>query len=125
MGHHLRQELGDSYRTLGMTFHQGGFLAAGGGALVPYRVEPNEEATLDQALAATGLPALFLDLRKVPAAGKVGAWFGAPQGAWFIGLAFQPSALQEHVFAAPVLDQFDGLLFVETTTPCRPWNEGG
>lgn len=125
MGRLLSQTLGERYKTVGMTFNQGSFLAEGTHSLVPYHVGPEKEATLDAALASAGMPCLFLDLRRAPASGKVGAWFRAPQGAWFMTLKFSPSAIQEHILAATVLDQFDGLLFVENTTSCQPWIIGG
>lgn len=121
MGWHLKNALGPSYMSLGLAFRRGRFNALNEGGsgpwLVPYEVGPAPDGTLDAALSSAEKPSLFLDLHKVPQAGKVRDWFRRPQGSWFFPLKVHSSDLHEHVLPGKALEQYDGIVFFENTSP--------
>ncbi|WP_306602314.1 erythromycin esterase family protein [Geothrix sp. 21YS21S-2] len=128
LGWRLSQGLGPGYVALGTAFGRGGFLAFRtlGGILepVPRTVEPMARGTLDAALASTGEPRFFLDLRKVPSAGPVRRWLSEPQGTWFVNLEYDPAHPAESMVMDPVVDRYDALAFFAETAPCQYWTMG-
>jgi len=87
---------------------------------------------LDAALARTGLPLLALDLSRVPASGPVAAWMASKPYQRFAGAGkpIEPNWYELRYWfelfyppfgaAGNPQDDFDILMFVETTTPSRP-----
>jgi len=127
MGWHLRQALKDAYLPIGFTFREGGFQAQNTDPLNPglkvFNVTPPAEATLDTALASTGLPALALDLRKLPE-GPVREWFEAPQGMLSCGNGFQvPVDPGRWVRSVPIASCYGALFFINRTHAALPVSE--
>jgi len=123
MGWHLAQELGADYVPIAMTFRRGGFMALEAGrkdpAWVPFEVDPDPRATLDEALGATGLPRLLIDLRPCRPQGKTRRWLESPQGVRFFPLQFDPS--RPHVLVTNAREELDALIFLERIHPAQPW----
>ena len=72
MGWYLAQTLGAAYLPIGLVFHEGGFAGVTAGQPGAHTVAPMAADTLGRALVASGLPLLALDLRQLPAHGRVG-----------------------------------------------------
>src|SRR5262249_52954527 len=121
MGSHLRAELGGAdYRAVGFAFDQGGFRAVGPDSVLrDYVVGPAPEDFVDGALAATGIPLFALDLMHIPAAGPVAAWMAAMPNQRSIGAIFDPDNELAYADMSDPRDNFDVLVFVETTTAAR------
>lgn len=124
MGWHLRQAMGEAYLPIGFAFREGGFQAQNTDPMKPglkvFNVTPPAEASLDEALAALGLPVLALDLRKLPD-GSVRAWFEAPQGMLGCGAVFHmPVDPRMYVPKISVASRFGALLFINSTTAAMP-----
>jgi len=124
MGARLRQALGRDLVAFGFGFSQGGFQArdagAGGGPLRGFEVKPHPRATLDQALAATGVPLFALDLRKVTNLGTVANWFHAGQATREVGAIYDENRPDMCVNTWVLPAAFDAFLFIETTTRATP-----
>jgi erythromycin esterase len=116
----LGNQLGADYRAVGFAFYQGGFRALGpDDELHEYAVGPAPADSVDGVLAAIGIPLLALDLRHVPADGPVARWMAKKPSQRFIPGAFDPDRAVLFAYAADPRDNFDALVFVETTTPSR------
>jgi len=121
MGSHLHAELGAAdYRAVGFAFNQGGFRAKGPDfVLRDYTVGPAPEDSVDGALAATGIPLFALDLMHIPPDGPIAAWMAEKPGQRSIGAFFDPDGELAYADFSDPRDNFDVLLFVETTTAAR------
>lgn len=125
MGRHLGQALGRKLYVFGFAFHQGGFQAfnisrapkEGRKGMVDFFVPPAPEGTLDAALGATGFSLAALDLRAVPP-GPVTEWWRHTHRTRSIGFVYSDEGYPLSMVRP--LEAYDGLLFVERTTPSRP-----
>lgn len=124
MGGHLRKALGKDMVVLGFAFREGSFQAIDFGPTKggqrEFTVKALPAATLDEALHAAGSPLLALDLRQVPPAGPVRAWFSTAQGTLWTGAGFRDGGEAGAISPTHVLEAYDGLLFVARTTAARP-----
>ncbi len=106
-------------------FHQGGFQAwniskkpaEGRRGMVDFFVPRAPEDTLDAVLGATGLSLAALDLRTVPR-GPVYEWWRHTHRTRSIGFVYSDEGYPLSLVRP--LEAYDGLLFVERTTPSRP-----
>ena len=125
MGRYLRTVLGEDYLVIGTAFLHGRFLALAEEGethdVQTFAVPPEPKGTLDAALASTGYPLLALDLRQIPAQGKIADWFRTPQGTWTIGARFNPADSDVNTQMIIPADCYDVLVIVERTNPpsCR------
>jgi erythromycin esterase len=126
MGRHLAQALGLKLYVFGFAFHQGGFQAwnisrkpaEGRKGVVDFFVPPPPEDTLEAALASTGEALAAVDLRAVPSQGLVHEWWRHLH--WMRNIGFVYSDEGYPLSLVRPLEAYDGLLFVERTTPARP-----
>jgi erythromycin esterase len=123
MGSYLRRIYGTKMVVFGFTFDRGGFLSREGpvqtkGGLRSFEVGPAPAGSLEALLAAADLQIAAIDLRTLPKRGPVAEWFAVPHATRDIGNFFfeQGSGLVQEC----VPQIYDGLLFVEKTTPARP-----
>ncbi len=123
MGSYLRRNYGSDMVVFGFAFDRGGFLAREGpvqtkGGLRSFEVGPAPADSLDALLAAADLKIAAIDLRTLSKSGPVAEWFAAPHATRDIGAVFfeHSSGLAQR--CVPRI--YDGLLFVEKTTPARP-----
>jgi erythromycin esterase len=120
MGSFLAAELGVDYRVVGFAFNQGSFQAKDStGRLRDHAVEPAPEYFVDAALAATGIPLFAIDLMHVPADGPVASWMASKPAQRTIGSGFDLALELLAALEADPRDNFDVLVFVETTTAAR------
>ncbi|WP_224246249.1 erythromycin esterase family protein [Hyalangium gracile] len=125
MGRHLARELGRKLYVFGFAFHQGGFQAwnisrspaEGRRGMVDFFVPPAPEDTLDAMLGASGLSLAALDLRTVPR-GPVYEWWRHTHRTRSLGFVYSDEGYPLNLVRP--LEAYDGLLFVERTTPARP-----
>jgi hypothetical protein len=71
-------------------------------------------------LAATNLPYLALDLRRLPKSGPVKRWFNSPQGTWRIVAIFNPETTDSYIEKEAITSEYDALFFVSHTTAAKP-----
>jgi hypothetical protein len=122
MGSFLQGMFGAEYVPIGFAFNQGSFQAwanAGDDYLSSHVVGPATEGMVDAVLAATGLPLFALDLARVPADGPVARWMASKPYQRMIGAGFALEREHRIDVAADPRDNFDVLLFVETTNAAR------
>jgi erythromycin esterase-like protein len=121
MGSYLRQKYGKQVVNFGFAFEEGSFRSAGelGGSPHTFTVPPAPEGTLDNALAATGIPLFAVDLRKVPEGSAAARWFAEAHKSRSIGAAFNDSLEPGLWSPGPAKSDFDVLLFVEKTSASR------
>lgn len=124
MGRFLRDALGDALYVFGSSFNQGGFRAVNvsekQGAregVVSFHVDPPGAGSLEGALAAAGFPLFALDLRALPSSGPAREWWRRGQLTREVGAIFSDDG--EYQTPIRPLESYDGLLFVESTTPSR------
>jgi erythromycin esterase-like protein/C-terminal processing protease CtpA/Prc len=123
MGGYLQLSLGKAMVSFGFAFNEGSFQAvektANTERLREFTVGPAPPGSLDETLAATGMPLFAIDLRGVPRTGPVGDWLRKPHGAREIGALFSDASAN----AFMMLDAaaaFDAMIFVAKTTRARP-----
>lgn len=128
MGAHLRAFYGKSYYALGFAFNQGSFQSRNmddksdqNGALMEFKVGPEPKGAVGWYLSQPGIKDFILDLRSAPQEGPVGRWLAAPLPMRSIGSGFSTKWNSEQYLAPTSLAQnFDGIVFIETTTRARP-----
>lgn len=120
MGSALREMFGEQMVVFGFAFNQGSFQAIKRGkGLHDFTVLPAPAGSLDATLAATGIPLLAIDLRKIPKASPVGTWWTQPHKSRNIGAMYSKDMDNQFLIDMKAPDSFDVLLFVEKTTAAR------
>ena len=125
MGWHLRRAFGDAYYALGFSFNRGAFQSRASDpkaerALTEFKVGAAPENSLDWYLARPGIKYYVVDFRHTPKPAAVAEWYGAPHPMRSVGALFSAAAA-DRVFAPTLLEQeFDGVVFFESTTRARP-----
>jgi erythromycin esterase len=121
MGSVLRAAYGAESVNVGFAFNQGSFqaLTYPSGELRSQVVGPAPDGYVDAVLAQTGIPLLALDLRHVPDNGPVASWMASKPKQRLIGAAFGPDIEHNGDMAGDPRDNFDVLVFVESTTAAR------
>ncbi len=134
-GGYLRAVLGERYFALGVAFGSGGFQAldqdeAGKWAFRRYRHGSAPAETVGHAFLQAGLSDALVNFREAPAEGPVRSWLDGSIGmrSWggYRVPADPDAAVKEgQGLAWTVLAQdFDGLLFLEETSPAEPVDKG-
>lgn len=123
MGVHLRERFGRDLVTFGSAFHEGGLKAWQipldlGTGVLSFNVGAAPEGTLDETLARAGLERAAIDLRALPSAGPVAAWFGAPHLTRQIGSGYSSDGQWFRWRVAPRL--WDAILYVARVTASHP-----
>jgi len=120
MGSALREMFGEQMVVFGFAFNQGSFQAVERGkGLHDFTISPAPAGSLDATLAATGIPLLALDLRKIPKGSPAETWFSQPHKSRNIGAMYATDMDNQFLIDMKAPDSFDVLLFVEKTTAAR------
>lgn len=130
-GGHLRAALGERYFALGVAFGSGGFQALDKNAEGKWRFRryqhgPPPAETAEHAFLQAGLSDALINFRQAPADGPVRGWLdgGCGMRSWggYRVPADPDAAVEEgQGLAWTVLaEDYDGLLFLETTTSAEP-----
>ena len=117
MGYYLDEIFGDAYYNAGFVFNQGSFQAIpkAAGKLQEFTVPVNRKNTLTNELALTGVDAFFIDLDS-----SENALFKVSNQTYNIGALYNPEHAYAFTEAIIAKKQFDGLVFVNTTTSAIP-----
>lgn len=125
-GYFLRQRYGDAYYALGLFFNQGAYLARSFPPPGDYRFgdlkitnkPPAAAGSLEWFLARAELPRLFLDLRAASRTPAIDAWLRTSRDTYNGTYGFQDPRSRN--YATNVRELYDGLLFVNESTPTHP-----
>ncbi|MGI8843822.1 MAG: erythromycin esterase family protein [Gemmatimonadaceae bacterium] len=123
MGFFLRERLGGAYYAVGLGFDRGGFralelTASRPPAMKDTFVDPAYQQSMGWLLRRAGGGNGFLDLRAAPRAGPAAEWLAQPRDMRSVGngyIVWNPSGYL--AIAIAPLQSFDGILFIEQTTP--------
>ena len=120
MGSALREMFGEQMVVFGFAFNQGSFQAVERGkGLHDFTISPAPAGSLDATLAATGIPLLAIDLRKIPKGSPVETWLRQPHKSRNIGAMYSMDLENQFLVDLKAPDSFDVLLFVAKTTAAR------
>jgi erythromycin esterase len=125
MGYYLRRVFGNGYYAFGFSFNQGSFQAQVAGEGKPHVREftlgPAPEKTVDWYLARVGIPRYVVDIRRLPADETLSDWLNSRQRMHWVGAIFSDKWDASRWTQPFVLGRdFDGLIFIETTSRARP-----
>jgi len=120
MGSVLHEMFGEQMVVFGFAFNEGSFQAVERGkGLHDFTISPAPTGSLDATLAATGIPLLAIDLRKVPKGSPAETWFSQSHKSRNIGAMYATEMDNQFLIDMKAPDSFDVLLFVEKTTAAR------
>lgn len=114
MGHYLGQRFGDDMYVLGFAFREGSYNATGPLRLGSNVEPPPPQGSLETFLQAPGIPRFILDLRNLDEDAPM-IWLQKPRPLRSIGAAAQRCSFGIN----PTMDEYDGLIWIETSTPSR------
>lgn len=122
MGDHLNEYFDHAYLPVGFAFHQGSFQARRQSdfRLVDHAVSPAPGGSLDAALAAVGLPAFALDLRRIEYGESLADWLSTQPATRQIGAVYSEQEAGNYFETRDPRIAFDILVFIESTTAARP-----
>jgi erythromycin esterase len=124
VGSRMKEEFGEGYYAVGLTFHQGSYQTR--------IVAPGEPAGELRAAVAPAAPVgslswyfsranvgnFFLDIRGAASADSVvQQWLATPQERWLNGWGYREPGLSALRLSRAA---YDGMIFIETSTPTRP-----
>jgi len=129
LGSYLRKTFGDRYYAFGFAFNQGEFQAQVSGEGKPrvqvFRLGPAPERTIDWYFARAGIGNYVVDFRGFAEDHTAAQWLQTPYRMHWVGAIFSDK-WGESQWTQPTLlgRDFDGLIFIENTTPARPTPTG-
>jgi erythromycin esterase len=122
MGARLREIYGQAYYAIGFAFNQGGFQSRNmddRSVLTDFTVPAAREGSIEWYLSQSRHPLFFVDLRRA-AQGLVADWLRTPAPMRSVGSGFSPKAPERFESATSVGTWYDGLFYIDRTTPARP-----
>jgi erythromycin esterase len=119
MGVYLDKIFGSDFYDIGFVFNQGRFqaLTKVAGKLQEFSVHEYKKNTLTNELALAGPDAFFIDMSN-----STNKLFRTSNRAYFIGALFMPEYWTKYSKAMIAKKQFDGLIFINTTSSAVPIN---
>jgi erythromycin esterase len=122
LGGFLRKAFGAQYYAVATAFHRGSFQAQVTGVSPPqireFSLPPAPQGTIDWFLRQAAPGAAMLDLRQRPSDPRIGQWLDAEHPMYWVGGLFSEQSIAVRSFV--LSRDFDGILFVESTTRARP-----
>lgn len=129
-GAYLREWLGGAYYALGFAFDRGGFHArdpnsTGYGPLKVWQVDAATEGVLEWYFAQVGAGNFLIDFRRAPQDALVRKWLATPGCFRMAGCIFSEETMEGWRWwrscprKVSLIETFDGVAFVEKTTPSR------
>lgn len=126
MGYHVRQQYGNQLKIFGFFFNQGRFRSLDDGfpakGMLDFTVEAAPEGTLEHKMASAGFSLAVLDLQQLPEGGVVHEWFNTPQSTQYSWGSFTDGESQLPLWPYKLQQEFDVLVFLDSTTPAKPIN---
>lgn len=122
-GMHLKNQLRADYLSVGFIFNHGGFQSFDLTAqntfflLKGFKVGPYADS-YGTAMARTGFPSFFLDLRELPETGPVHEWFAEPHVYKWMDSVYANEKDIQFLFRLP--ETFDAVIFIDETSRARP-----
>jgi erythromycin esterase len=117
MGSYLATSYGSDYVNLGFAFGHGHFNAVGSNApLQSWDAEQIPSNSIEAAFTSAGKSLALFDTRLIPGGGLAAAPFVGPIRMRSIGAVFNPSAESAYFYNALFPNDFDLLVFVNSTT---------
>jgi hypothetical protein len=118
MGEFLRERYGRKFYVAGFAFRSGEARAVGvdngdSKGLGMWTVPPSPEGSGDAVLSAAGMPAFFLDVATLPAAGVLARWLADAHLFHDLGAYWVVQDPDASLQPAEVRKRYDGLFFVE------------
>jgi erythromycin esterase-like protein len=109
------ERFGSAMVVLGFATHQGTYTAYGPEGLATRVARPAPAGSVESILRAARIPALILDLRRLPAGSGAERWFGAERPFRSIGAmvdtnGFHPATVARH---------YDALVYFDSTSHSR------
>lgn len=125
MGEVLREEFGDEVYLLGLELHRGVFTSRLG-AVHTFEVGPFPAHYYSHALAGLGGAARFVDFATISRVPELAAWLREPRlsNALYEGYSFTRLVPHLRKVRIPLPERFDGLLFIEESTPATALRAG-
>jgi erythromycin esterase len=122
MGCFLKRALGSDMVTFALLTNTGSFNAVDADNLLsgayPFKLQPlNESTAWEETLSRGGLRIAAIDLRAVPAESPEGGWVAQPHLTHIAGEEYSRKGRGAYLLDAR--HNFDGILFVDTTTPAH------
>ena len=127
MGYHLRQCYGEQLKIFGFFLNQGSFRALDEGfpssGMSDFTIEPAPKGTLEYKMISAGLSLAILDLQQLPKNGTVHDWFTKPQPTQYSWGGFKDGETQLPLWPYNIKNEFDVLVFLDSTTSVKPINK--
>ncbi len=128
MGADLKAAYGPAYLALGFAFKQGSFRAKPWSRIrevwsrgsEPFVVGPAPAESVDGILGEAGMPLFVLDLRLLPPGGPTRSWWDDSHLTRSFGAVYADRKEGGGFVRLIPRNQYDGWIFIETTTPSRP-----
>lgn len=130
MGAHLAERYGDEYYALGFEFGGGRFRglaepegsgdADAGLQFGEHAIESALPGTAGDAFSSFNGPHFLLDIASARADPVVMDWLDSVRGLHSIGAVYRPDDPDDHFEPYPLGAAFDGLCYLEETSPARP-----
>jgi erythromycin esterase len=129
MGNHLRDRYGSQMVVMGFASHHGevrakrmekGSFQPGPPVAMP--LAPIRKVCVEALFQETGLPRFFLDLRRFPKDGALGAWLAKPRLQRWIGAGYDPDRDSRYYVHARLPDMYDCIAFIAESTAAKPLN---
>jgi erythromycin esterase len=127
IGAYLNQFYGKDYYVLGFSFNKGSFQAReaqpkdpANRLLMPFTVNPAPVESVDWHLAETGIKSFIVDFRSTPTNADIKRWLTTPHPMRSIGSIYTPVSDPNFFYPTTIGKEYDGLLFINTTTRARP-----
>jgi erythromycin esterase len=129
MGSYLRKTFGNGYYAFGFAFNQGEFQAQVSGEAKPrvqvFRLGPAPDRTVDWYFAQLGIPNFIVDFRRLSDDEGTSHLLQTPHRMHWVGAIFSDRWNESQWTRPLVLSRdFDGIIFIENTTPARPTPTG-
>jgi erythromycin esterase len=122
MGQHLRDKYGAELVVFGLDFYRGGFSSVRITppiAMTSFQVEPPPANSYEYYLGGANIPRLFMDLRTVPQNEPDTGWLTGTHLMRQIGASYDPSSPENGYHDLSITDWYDGLFFIQDTSPSR------
>jgi erythromycin esterase len=127
MGERLRGIFGKGYYSLGLTFNRGWFQALDGREtdlrIGEFALPPAREGSVEWHFAQAELGDSYVDFRRHKG-DTVQKWLDAPRAHRQVGGGFNPNWPPERSESKRPMSQYDGLVYIESTSRARPTATG-
>jgi len=129
MGWHLNQRYGDEYYALGLEFGQGSFQASPNPeqedteGLQEWSIDEPRSGSLPAVFLSVGEGIFILDLAHATEDDCLEEWLSQERDILSIGGYFYENDISRHYNQSLLVQEFDGLLFVDEITRAQPLSE--